>query len=202
MNQRQMIRTHPTADVSDAAVIGPGCQIWHQAQVRERAQIGRNCILGKGVYVDFDVTLGDNCKLQNGVYVYHPAALEDGVFLGPGVIITNDKQPRAITPDMRLKTDDDWAASPVWIGTGAAVGAGSVVLPGVKIGRWAMVGAGTVVTRDVPDYGLVVGNPARLAGYVCPCGAKLTAINPGQYYCPSCQKTIHLKNEEIGRLED
>lgn len=194
MSLKETVRIHPSADVSPEAEIGDNCQIWRQAQVRERAQIGRNCILGKGVYIDFDVTLGDNCKLQNGVYVYHPATIEDGVFLGPGVIITNDKRPRAVNPDMSLKSDDDWEASPVWIGAGAAVGAGSVVLPGVKIGRWAMVGAGAVVTRDVPDYGLVVGNPARLVGYVCPCGTQLTAAaESNQYMCPSCQNSIHIK---------
>jgi UDP-2-acetamido-3-amino-2,3-dideoxy-glucuronate N-acetyltransferase len=183
------VRIHPSADVSAEAIIGPGTAIWHQAQVRERARIGRNCILGKGVYVDFDTSLGDNCKLQNGVYVYHPATLEDGVFLGPGVIITNDKIPRAVNPDMSLKSDADWEVSPVWIGAGAAVGAGSVILPGVRIGRWAMVGAGSVVTRDVPDYGLVWGNPARLGGYVCRCGRRLASVAAGQLLCSHCQES-------------
>jgi UDP-2-acetamido-3-amino-2,3-dideoxy-glucuronate N-acetyltransferase len=186
------VRIHPTAEVSLHAIIGEGTSIWHQAQVRERAQIGRHCILGKGVYVDFDTTLGDNCKLQNGVYVYHPATLEDGVFLGPGVVLTNDKRPRAVNPDMSMKTDADWEVSPVWIGQGAAVGAGSIILPGVKIGRWAMVGAGSVVTKNVPDYGLVFGNPARLAGYVCPCGTKLTEQETGRWLCPSCGAIIEI----------
>ncbi|MCB8953590.1 MAG: N-acetyltransferase [Ardenticatenales bacterium] len=181
----QNVRIHPTADVSSQAEIGAGTVIWHQAQVRERAIIGGNCILGKGVYVDFDVHLGDHCKLQNGVFVYHPAVVEAGVFLGPGVIVTNDKRPRAVNPDMTLKTDADWEVLPVWIGTGASVGAGAVLLPGVRIGRWAMVGAGSIVTRDVPDYGLVLGNPARLVGYVCPCGARLTQQG-GAYVCPAC----------------
>ncbi len=186
------IRIHPTAEVSDQAIIGNGSQIWHQSQVRERAHMGKNCILGKGVYVDFDVTLGDSCKLQNGVFVYHPATLGDGVFLGPGVIITNDKNPRAINPDMSLKSDADWVVSPISIGTGTAVGAGSVILPGVQIGKWAMVGAGAVVTRDVPDYGLVMGNPARLAGYVCPCGTQLAEQSENLYRCPSCQREINI----------
>jgi acetyltransferase-like isoleucine patch superfamily enzyme len=186
------IRIHPTAEVSAEAAIGECSQIWHQSQVRERANIGQNCILGKGVYVDFDVTIGDNCKLQNGVLVYHPATLADGVFLGPGVIITNDKVPRAVNPDMSLKTDADWVVSPVSIGAGTAVGAGSVILPGVTIGQWAMVGAGSIVTRDVPDYGLVMGNPARLAGYVCPCGGRLVQEIENLYRCPSCQERIKI----------
>lgn len=182
---QERVRIHATAEVSPQARIGAGTQIWHQAQVRERAVIGRNCILGKGVYVDFDVTLGDNCKLQNGVYVYHPATVEDGVFFGPGVIVTNDKRPRAVNPDMTLKTDADWEASPVWVGRGASLGAGAVLLPGVRVGRWAMVGAGAVVTRDVPDYGLAVGNPARLIGFVCSCGARL-AQQGRSYVCATC----------------
>jgi acetyltransferase-like isoleucine patch superfamily enzyme len=152
--------------------------------------IGRNCILGKGVYIDFDVTIGDNCKLQNGVFVYHPAVLEDGVFLGPGVIITNDKIPRAVNPDMSLKIDDDWDAKPVWIGHGAAVGAGSILLPGVRVGRWAMIGAGSIVTQSVPDYGLAVGNPARLIGFVCPCGHRLEKVEPKNYLCLSCGQRL------------
>lgn len=187
------VRIHSTAEVSAEAIIGEGTSIWHQAQVRERARIGRHCIVGKGVYIDFDVTLGDHCKLQNGVYVYHPATIEEGVFLGPGVIITNDKRPRAVNPDMSLKTDADWEVSPVWIGQGAAVGAGSVLLPGVRIGRWAMVGAGSVVTKDVPDHGLVLGNPARLVGYVCRCGSKMNEATPDHCVCPTCNERYSIQ---------
>ena len=185
------IRIHPSAEVSAEAIIGEGTSIWHQAQVRERARIGRNCILGKGVYVDFDVTLGDNCKLQNGVFVFHPATVEDGVFFGPGVIVTNDRVPRAVNPDMSLKTDADWEVQPVWIGQGASIGAGSVLLPGVKVGRWAMVGAGGVVTKDVPAHGLVVGNPARLLGFVCRCGNRLELVEGDTHKCPRCHEQYH-----------
>ena len=193
MSNHEGVRIHPTAEVSEAAEIGAGTMIWHQAQVRERVKIGRNCILGKGVYVDFDVTLGDSCKLQNGVYVFHPATVGNGVFLGPGAMITNDKRPRAVNPDMSLKGDADWEVSPVFVADGASLGAACVVLPGVRIGRWAMVGAGAVVTRDVPDYGLVLGNPARLVGYVCPCGAKLVADSAGQHRCSSCDTQIQIE---------
>ncbi|GAB4540624.1 MAG: acyltransferase [Anaerolineae bacterium] len=166
---------HPTAEVSPQATIGPGAKIWHQAQIRENAHIGANCIIGKGAYVDFGVSIGANSKLQNGVYVFHGATVEEGVFLGPGVILTNDKSPRATNPDGSLKTDADWQVSPIHIGRGASLGAGSIVLPGVTIGEFAMVGAGSVVTRHVPPHGLVYGNPARLHGFVCRCGQMLTA---------------------------
>jgi acetyltransferase-like isoleucine patch superfamily enzyme len=191
-----MIRIHPTAEVSPQAEIGEGTSIWHQAQVRERTRIGRNCILGKGVYVDFDVTIGDNCKLQNGVYVYHPATLEDGVFLGPGVIVTNDKYPRAVNPDGTLKADADWEVGPVTICQGAAVGAGAVILPDVTVGAWAMVGSGAVVTKDVPDHGLVAGNPARLIGHVCRCGRRLSQQKTG-WYCEQCK--VHVVEVEAAK---
>lgn len=164
---------HPTADVSEKATIGENTRIWHQAQIREGVRIGTECIIGKGSYVDFDVVIGDRCKLQNSVYVYHGATVENGVFLGPGVMILNDKNPRAITPDGNLKTDADWAVSLTHIGHGAGIGGGAIILPGVSVGKWAIVGSGTVVTKDVPDYGLVYGNPARLAGFVSPAGQRL-----------------------------
>jgi acetyltransferase-like isoleucine patch superfamily enzyme len=191
------VRIHETAEVSPTAVIGQGTSIWHQAQIRERARVGRECILGKGVYVDFEVTIGDRCKLQNGVYVYHPAIIEDGVFLGPGVIITNDRVPRAVTAGGRLKSGDDWTAAAVHIGRGASIGAGSGVLPGVSIGRWAKIGAGSVVTRDVPDHGLAYGNPARLQGYVCACGGRLALSSGGDARCPDCGRTVTITETEL-----
>lgn len=134
--------------------------------------------MSKGVYVDFDVRIGDNVKIQNGCYVYHGATLEDGVFLGPGVILTNDRIPRAINVDGSLKTDQDWDVGRTLLRRGCSLGAGVVVLPGVTVGDFAMVGSGTVVTRDVPAHGIVVGNPARLIGFACPCGARIRAVEP------------------------
>ena len=183
---------HPTAEVSPQATVGPGTRIWHQAQVRERASLGANCIVAKGAYIDFDVVIGSNVKIQNGVYVYHGATLEDGVFLGPGVILTNDKLPRAINPDGTLKTDADWQVSPTLIKRGAAIGAGAVVLPGVTVGEFALVGAGAVVTRDVPDHGLVYGNPAYLHGYVCKCGRRLSPVETDVWLCATCDQRFSL----------
>lgn len=164
---------HPSADVSDGASVGAGTRIWHQAQVREGAFIGRSCIVGKGAYVDRDVRIGDSCKLQNGVFVFHGFNLEDGVFLGPGAMLLNDKHPRAINPDGSPKSDADWEVSEGLVGYGAAVGGGAILLPGVRVGRFALVGSGAVVTRDVPERGIVAGNPARLRGFACDCGRPL-----------------------------
>jgi acetyltransferase-like isoleucine patch superfamily enzyme len=185
---------HPTAELSAKATIGPGTFIWNQAQIREGARIGRECIIGKDAYIDFDVIIGDRCKLQNGVYVYHGGTLADGVFLGPGAMLLNDKHHRAINPDGSLKSNADWEVSPVAVAQGAAIGGGAVILPGVKIGAWAMVGAGAVVTRDVPAHGLVYGNPARLAGFVCACGQRLEPTGTDVIMqCTACQAEIELQ---------
>ena len=168
---------HPTAQIDAEVHIGDGVMIWHQAQVREGSQIGPNTILAKGVYVDAGVVIGANVKVQNYVSIYHGVEIEDGVFIGPHVCFTNDNLPRAITPDGELKSADDWEVGRIRVKRGASVGANSTILPKVEIGEWALVGAGSVVTKDVPDHGLVVGNPARLVGFVCACGERLL---PGQ----------------------
>ena len=180
---------HPTADVSPKAVLGDGVRIWHEAQVREGAVLGRNCILGKGAYVDFGVQIGDNVKIQNRASVYHGVTIESGVFIGPHAIFTNDRLPRAVNPDGSLKSDDDWELGKILVREGASIGAGAIIVAGVTIGRWAMIGSGSVVTRDVPDYGLVYGNPARLHGYSCPCGQKLERVNAREWRCPSCGRS-------------
>ncbi len=167
------VRIHPTAEVSERAKIGEGTSIWHQAQVREGARIGRNCILGKGVYVDAGVVLGDNVKVQNYASIYHGVTIEDGVFCGPHCVFTNDKRPRAVNPNGSPKAADDWELIPTRVKRGASIGANAVIVCGVTIGAWAMIGSGAVVSRDVPDYGLVMGNPACLHGFVCPCGHRL-----------------------------
>jgi UDP-2-acetamido-3-amino-2,3-dideoxy-glucuronate N-acetyltransferase len=199
-----VIRIHPSADVSPQATIGDDVQIWHQAQVRERAQIGSQCIVGKGVYIDFEVQIGNRCKIQNGAFVYHGVTLEDGVFVGPGVILTNDRFPRAINSDGTLKTADDWDVGLTHVRRGAALGAGCIILPNVTIGEYAMVGAGAVVTRSVPDHGLVVGQPARLVGYVCRCGRRLApeqvVTGETEYRCAACPQTYRFPPEStVGR---
>lgn len=204
---------HPTSDVSSQAKIGSGTKIWQHCQVREDAQIGSNCILSKGVYIDAGVKIGNNVKIQNGISVYHGVTLEDGVFCGPHCVFTNDKRPRSINPDGSLKGGEDWVVSETLVKKGASIGAHATIICGTVLGEWAMVGAGAVVTKDVPDYGLVIGNPARLVGFVCPCGEKLSlteesekllrenqTLEEVQMVCPNCHKIITIPVKDYLKL--
>jgi len=189
------VTIHSTAEVSPKAQIGSGTRIWNLVQIREGVIIGANCIIGKDVYVDFDVKIGNNVKIQNSALIYHGVSLEDGVFVGPQVCFTNDRMPRAITLDGRLKGNDDWVVGPILVKYGASVGASSVILPDVTIGRFSLVGAGAVVTRNVPDHGLVVGNPARLVGYVCHCGRKMEQKG-NVWHCSVCDWTFEPQEDK------
>jgi len=144
---------HPTAHVDPSAEIGAGSKVWINAQVREDAVVGKNCILAKDVYVDMQVTIGDRCKVQNGVSVYSGVKLGNDVFVGPYVSFTNDRIPRAF--------NETWEIIETVVQNGASIGANATIICGVVIGEYAMVAAGSVVTRDVPAYTLVMGNPAR-----------------------------------------
>lgn len=188
---RTGIEIHPTAEVSPEAMLGDGCRVWRQAHIREGAVIGHGCTIGAGVYVGAGVRLGRNCKVQNGALLYEGLELEDGVFVGPQVCFTNDLLPRAVNPDLSLKTESDWELGRTLVREGASVGAASVVVTGVTIGRWALVGAGSVVTHDVPDHALVFGQPARLRGWVCDCARRLE-MRGSEGWCQTCQRTIAL----------
>jgi len=177
---------HPTAEVSPKAHIGEGTKIWNQAQVREGATIGRNCILSKNVYIDAGVSIGNGVKLQNNVNVYHGVTIEDDVFLGPSMTFTNDRFPRAFQSDFEV--------SETLVKRGASIGANATIRCGIVIGEYAMVGSGSVVTRDVPPYALVAGNPARQIGRVCQCGRRLN--DSGQ--CPACGTQYRTIEESEG----
>lgn len=165
MIEREEIFVHPSAEVSPKAQIGKGTKIWNNAQVREAAVIGEDCIIGKDVYIDTLVVIGNRVKVQNRVNVYHGVSVEDDVFLGPSMTFTNDLYPRAF--------NQDWEVTRTTVSKGASIGANATIVCGITIGEYAFVAAGSVVTKDVPSYTLVGGNPARVLGEVCKCGQPL-----------------------------
>ena len=170
---------HPTAIIDEGARIGAGCRIWHFVHICAGAQIGRNCSFGQNVFVGNNVAIGDRCKIQNNVSVYDNVFLEDGVFCGPSMVFTNVYNPRSLIErkseyrDTRVKT-------------GATLGANCTIVCGVTVGRFAFVGAGAVVNKDVPDYALVVGVPARQIGWMSEYGEQLDlpVAGSGEAVCP------------------
>lgn len=156
---------HPTAIV-ESETIGEGTKIWHFVHVREKVRIGKNCTIGKSVYIDTGVEIGDHVKIENFASLYRGVKIEDEVFIGPAVTFTNDIYPRSFLWD-------ETRLGYTQVRRGASIGANATIICGVTIGEYALVGAGSVVTRDVPPFGLVYGNPARLAGFVCSCGLPL-----------------------------
>jgi acetyltransferase-like isoleucine patch superfamily enzyme len=194
-------RVQPTAQVDETAVVGDGSSVWELAQIRENARLGVNCVVGRGAYVGTGVRIGDNVKIQNYALVYEPSELADGVFVGPAVVLTNDLNPRSVDPEGTLKRGSDWEAVGVRVAEGASLGARSVCVAPVRVGRWAMVAAGAVVTEDVPDFALVMGVPARRAGWVGRAGVRLVEREDGSGVW-ECPRTGALHDEKDGALTE
>ena len=185
-----------SAIIEPNVTIGPGTRIWNNAQVRTAAIIGDNCIIGKDVYIGSGVTIGSNCKIQNSALIYEPAEIGFGVFIGPGVVFTNDQYPRAINPDLTVKSSTDWKPVGVTVLEGASIGTGAICVAPVKIGSWSLVAAGAVVTDDVADYALVAGIPAKQIGWVGKSGYKLVESD-GKFICPNSGAIYKLLNGHL-----
>ncbi len=181
---------HHTSVVDEGAIIGGGCKIWHFSHIYAGAVIGEGCNIGQNVMVASDVILGKNVKVQNNVSIYSGVVCEDNVFLGPSCVFTNVRTPRSEFPRHNRfeKTT---------VGQGATVGANATIVCGVKIGQYAFIGAGAVVTRTVPDYALVSGNPARQTGWVSRHGCRLRFDNDGMAVCPESGISYRLLNNHI-----
>ena len=186
--------------ISKDAIISPTARIWDFSQIRENARIGANSIIGSYVYIDANVLIGDNCKVQNRALIYDPTIIHDGVFVGPGAILTNDKNPRAIQKSGGIKQSSDWEKVGVEVFEGASIGSGAICIAPVKIGKWALVGAGAVVTKNVKNYALVVGNPARQVGWVGPAGVILTQISEMVFECPETLTRFEVVNSELHEI--
>ena len=180
------VLVHPTACVDEGAVIGEDTKIWHFCHVQSGARVGRGCRLGQNVYVGEGAVIGDGCKLQNNVSVYAGVTLGNNVFCGPSCVFTNDLTPRAEFPKGRENL------VPTRVLDGASIGANATVVCGHTIGRYAMVGAGAVVTADVPDHALMLGMPARRAGFVCACGRRLRGLQ-----CGACGRRYQRKGRGL-----
>jgi UDP-2-acetamido-3-amino-2,3-dideoxy-glucuronate N-acetyltransferase len=179
---------HESAYVDEGAEIGEGTNIWHFSHILSGSRIGEKCNIGQNVAIGPDVTIGNGCKIQNNVSVYKGVTLEEGVFCGPSVVFTNVYNPRA-----EIRKMDQ--VRPTLVKKGATIGANATIVCGTTIGQYSFIGAGAVVTRNVPDYALVVGNPARQICWVCECGERL----PDNLECLSCGKRFEEKGEGIAR---
>lgn len=181
--------SHPTAVVDAGATIGKGTKIWHFSHVCGQAKIGENCILGQNVYVDNNSSIGNRVKIQNNVSIYARVELEDEVFCGPSMVFTNVINPRAA-----IERKSEFQRT--LVKRGATLGANCTVICGVTVGCYAFVGAGAVVSKDVPDYALVVGVPAKQIGWMSEFGARLEQIEKGLWRCPQSQKKYQLSPEK------
>lgn len=186
-----------TAILGDSVTIGNGAKVWHFAHIRSDVNLGSNVIIGENVYIGPGISVGDNSKIQNNSLIYEPAQIDNSVFIGPGVIFTNDHNPRAINSDKTQKSSLDWNKAGVVVGEGASIGAGAICVGPIEIGKWALVGAGAVVIEDVPNYALMVGVPARQIGWVGKDGVKLIEQTSKVFGCPVSKKIYHLEGSNL-----
>ena len=188
---------HPTALIEPDVTIGPGTSVWDNVHVRGPATIGADCIIGEKTYIAYQVTIGDRVKVNAFVYICAGITIEDGVMVSAGTIFTNDRYPRATTGDLsalRPSEPDEHTLETV-VREGATIGAGAIIGPGITIGRFAMIGMGSVVTRSVPDFALVAGNPARVTGWVCRCGPPLP--DAPEPTCRACGRQYRMADGAI-----
>ncbi|OGF54054.1 MAG: hypothetical protein A2Z21_04435 [Candidatus Fraserbacteria bacterium RBG_16_55_9] len=180
---------HPSSYLDANVVIGEGTKIWHFCHVMSGARIGQRCTIGQNAFIGRNVILGNGCKIQNNVSLYEGVTLEDEVFCGPSMVFTNDINPRSAFP----KGPEGFVKTRVK--RGCSIGANATIVCGITLGEHSFVGAGAVVTREVPAYALVYGNPAKLHGWVCICGARLRFEGP-QSECGQCSRSYQKQSEE------
>lgn len=186
---------HPTSIVHATVKLGAETVVWAWTQIREEAVVGDYASIGQACYVGPGVRIGSQCRVQNGAFIYEPSVLEDSVFIGPGVVLTNDRFPRAINVDGTPISSRDWQAVGVHVESGASIGARAVLVGPLRVGQWAMIGAGSVVSSDVKAFSLVAGVPAKHLGWVGRSGRRLVN-QAGSWVCPKTEEIY----EEIDGL--
>ena len=194
MSDASQLKIHPSAVVDEGAVIGTGTVIWHFAHICAGAVIGKNCSLGQNVLVADNASLGNNVKVQNNVAIYGGIIVEDDVFLGPSCVLTNVTNPRSQVSRKSLYEK-------TLIKRGATIGANATIVCGITLGRYCFIGAGAVVTKDIPDYGLVLGNPGKLSGYMSRHGHKLAFNESGRATCPESKFIYEKKDDQVHCLD-
>jgi UDP-2-acetamido-3-amino-2,3-dideoxy-glucuronate N-acetyltransferase len=201
-------RIHPTAIIEDDVQIGAGTSVWDHVHIRHGTRIGEQCVVGEKTYIAYDVRIGHRVKINAFVYVCTAVTIEDGVMISAGTIFTNDRFPRATTPDLKQlrPSEPDEHTLPTLVRAGATIGAGSVIGNDLVIGRFAMVGMGSLVTRSIPDFHLAIGRPAASVGCVCRCGQLLVRFTkPGtasveQVACVACRRRYAVKGTVVTEL--
>jgi len=198
------IRVHPTAHLEEGVVLGDGTSVWDHVHIRHGATLGEQCIVGGKTYIAYDVVIGNRCKINSSVYICTGVTIEDGVMIAAGTIFTNDRYPRAASADLLqlLPSEPDALTERTLVKCGVTIGAGCLIGSNLTIGRWAMIGMGSVVTRDVPDYHLIVGSPARTIGGVCRCGNVLEMFSAemsthATLICSRCQRQFTRNDRRI-----
>lgn len=185
---------HESSYVDEPCKIGSGTKIWHFSHIMKNCKIGENCNIGQNVVISPDVVLGNNVKIQNNVSVYTGVICEDNVFLGPSCVFTN-----VINPRSHVSRKDEYRETR--IGIGASIGANATIVCGHNIGKYALIGAGSVVTKDVPPYAVMVGNPARQIGYICNCGEKIS-FDENKATCKACGKKYILNDKNVEEIKE
>jgi len=202
-------RIHPTAMIESNVTIGDGTSIWDHVHVRHDTTIGEECIIGSKSTIAYGVRIGNRCKINSSVYVCTEVTIEDGVMISAGVIFTNDRFPRATTPDLKTlrSSEPDETTEKTLVREGATIGAGCVIGSNLIVGRWAMIGMGSVVTKSIPDFHLAIGSPARSRGAVCRCGQLLTMFSDEQstqahLRCEACSRSYSRSGFGITELPE
>lgn len=200
--RRRNVAIHHTAMIEPGVSIGRDTAVWDNVHIRHSTRIGDECIIGGKTYIAYGVNIADRVKINSFVYICTDVTIESGVMIAAGVTFTNDRFPRATTPDLRriLPSEPDDKTLATRVREGATIGAGAIVGPGLTIGRFAMVGMGAVVTRDVADFAVVCGNPARVVGYACACGATLAPDSAGTLHCRSCDARYAVHESAVVEL--